>query len=339
MGNRAFIMAEGASTGIYLSWNGGRDSVEAFLQYAELSGLPPLGRKNEGLPAFVTVLVNFFGNHGLHVHLDQCDPEWPQGSDPGDNGVYVVNGFGITGRYGICGPEQQRHELDALLRSIDAAQPERDRLGAYLDAVEVATSDLQAGDQVLLPRRFGDDESSGRYREYAVLGRTAAGVPYVDMFEGQDNSKNPNALLHFETVKVLRPRVPDAEGTATSSAEAPVDSDGLTPYEQQRAAYWETQRAFRDQALDEMRRIAGSSERAARVVVQLDDAMPPRLSVTRLLAADGSELYPHETGLSGTLEQLDQVACDMELHYSDEVDSLLMRHGESGGAWAVDVRP
>ena len=36
MGNRAVITTENKKIGIYLHWNGGRDSVEAFLKYCEL---------------------------------------------------------------------------------------------------------------------------------------------------------------------------------------------------------------------------------------------------------------------------------------------------------------
>ena len=38
MGNRAIIKGHGNSLGIYLHWNGGRDSVEAFLAYCKLKG-------------------------------------------------------------------------------------------------------------------------------------------------------------------------------------------------------------------------------------------------------------------------------------------------------------
>jgi hypothetical protein len=36
MGNRAVITDNKQRIGIYLHWNGGRDSVEAFLKYCEL---------------------------------------------------------------------------------------------------------------------------------------------------------------------------------------------------------------------------------------------------------------------------------------------------------------
>ena len=36
MGNRAVITTRSKDIGVYLHWNGGRDSVEAFLKYCEL---------------------------------------------------------------------------------------------------------------------------------------------------------------------------------------------------------------------------------------------------------------------------------------------------------------
>ncbi len=38
MGNRAVITTEDKQMGVYLHWNGGRDSVEAFLDYCDLQG-------------------------------------------------------------------------------------------------------------------------------------------------------------------------------------------------------------------------------------------------------------------------------------------------------------
>ena len=48
MGNRAVItnsksfdVANSTDLGVYLHWNGGRDSVEAFLKYCKLKGYRP----------------------------------------------------------------------------------------------------------------------------------------------------------------------------------------------------------------------------------------------------------------------------------------------------------
>ena len=215
MGNRAFITAKGADLGVYLHWNGGRDSVEAFLEYARLAGLPSLGSDNTGLPAFVTMLCNFFGNDGSTVQISSTLPNRPQDSDIGDNGVYVVEGHEIVARHGARGPEQRAHSLDGMLASIDEGQPAADRLGAFLTGVETPRDQLKVGDQVYLRRIFDDGMGTGRYRVCTVLGFRPPikgrvngvnmyGVPYVDMFENQDNSENINSYICTDSVRMVR---------------------------------------------------------------------------------------------------------------------------------------
>jgi hypothetical protein len=38
MGNRAVITTEDKQLGVYVHWNGGRDSIEAFLLYCKIKG-------------------------------------------------------------------------------------------------------------------------------------------------------------------------------------------------------------------------------------------------------------------------------------------------------------
>ena len=107
MGNRAVISFDGFtdnSIGIYLHWNGGRDSVEGFLLAArELSN----GDAQYNRARLVEAIGVFFEG-GLSVGLDyvknlDCD-NW-------DNGVYVVD----TGKLEIIerryfeGQEQAHH--------------------------------------------------------------------------------------------------------------------------------------------------------------------------------------------------------------------------------------
>jgi hypothetical protein len=40
MGNRAIITNKDKKICIYLHWNGGRDSIEAFLTFCRMKGLP-----------------------------------------------------------------------------------------------------------------------------------------------------------------------------------------------------------------------------------------------------------------------------------------------------------
>lgn len=208
MGNRAVITTPGASIGTYLHWNGGRDSVTAFLRYAELAELPPLTADGRAYAQFVTVLVNFFGNDGLTVSLETVDPRRLEHASPGDNGVYLVRGHEIVGRIAAPDLEQDGHDLHEMLRAIDKAQPETDRLGDYLDATERPTESLAIGDRVWIR-----DHSSGssRYTLRTVIGHGGHapvngairnGVPYVDTFTDQDSSKNPNSYITTPTARV-----------------------------------------------------------------------------------------------------------------------------------------
>ena len=211
MGNRAFIAPRGASIGVSLQWNGGRDSVEAFLKYAELSGLPGLGPHGEGLAGLTTIIANFFGNTGYSVYLEPCSALRPEDSDPGDNGVYVIDGFEIVARHGNDGVEQRQHDLKEMLRAIDAAQPIGGRVTTLLDAEEVPTRSLKIGDKGALPRRYDEDETTGKFRAYTVLGlgsgvcngANVTGLPFVDMFDGQDNSRNPNSYIHKQVAYLV----------------------------------------------------------------------------------------------------------------------------------------
>jgi hypothetical protein len=92
MGNRAVItVAPYAETniGIYLHWNGGRESIEGFLAAAKALGMrSPGGDPTYAMARLVQIIGNFFGGStsigiGLCGELD-CDN--------GDNGTYVIGG-------------------------------------------------------------------------------------------------------------------------------------------------------------------------------------------------------------------------------------------------------
>ena len=94
MGNRAVITTPDKKMGVYLHWNGGRDSVEAFLHYCELHGFRSPDRDPYGWARLCQVIGNFFGG-GLSVGVglyDQLD------TDNWDNGVYIIEGWRIVGR-------------------------------------------------------------------------------------------------------------------------------------------------------------------------------------------------------------------------------------------------
>lgn len=220
MGNRALLVANEADIGLYLHWNGGRDSINAFLKYAEYAQLPPINENNDWLPPFITVLKNFFGNDGHVVYLESINQD-DLNNIHYDNGVYLLDGFEITERINPPHIEQDAHDLHDMLINIDKAQPPADQLGGFLHGLETSVADLRVGDRVFLPHFSNFDGQLGRYRTHTVLGfadndsnnplahrERFKGKPYVDMFDKQDNALNPNSYITTDTVRVVVDPVP-----------------------------------------------------------------------------------------------------------------------------------
>ena len=86
MGNRAVISFENQKTGIYLHWNGGEDSVRAFLDCAKSLGVRDPISDSYGVARLTQIIGNFFGGT-LSVGLGDLES---LDCDNQDNGVYVV---------------------------------------------------------------------------------------------------------------------------------------------------------------------------------------------------------------------------------------------------------
>ena len=130
MGNRAVIgwtdhnnELHSDSVGVYLHWNGGRDSVEAFLAYCKACGFRSPSEDSYGVARFVQVVANFFGSSGggLGIGVDRIDR---LDADNGDNGLYVCNGWKIVDRKYFDGEEQNEHDMLSMLEEINLRQPE-----------------------------------------------------------------------------------------------------------------------------------------------------------------------------------------------------------------------
>ena len=128
MGNRAVITTkanmDNNGVGVYLHWNGGRDSVRAFLKYCELKGYRAPSDDNYGWARLCQVIGNFFGGGsslGIDTvnHLD-CN-NW-------DNGVYLIEGWEIVGRMYFEGEEQDEYDLVGMLKTINDSMPESERI-------------------------------------------------------------------------------------------------------------------------------------------------------------------------------------------------------------------
>ena len=127
MGNRAVITTKEEKLGVYLHWNGGRDSVEGFLKYCKLKEYRRPENDDYGWARLCQVIGNYFGGSlsvgiGNYNELD---------TDNGDNGVYIIENWEIVGRkYFDNSEEQQEYNINEMLFDIDSAQPARERLGS-----------------------------------------------------------------------------------------------------------------------------------------------------------------------------------------------------------------
>jgi len=133
MGNRAVITGskalsiEGSNDlGVYVHWNGGRDSVEAFLEYCKLQGFRSPERDSYGYARLVQVIANFFGAGGLSIGVEKC---CNLDCDNWDNGVYVIENWEIVDRKYFEGSEQDGYNRIEMLLEIDECQPLSMQLG------------------------------------------------------------------------------------------------------------------------------------------------------------------------------------------------------------------
>lgn len=132
MGNRAVIttanredIKDSSEIGVYIHWNGGRDSVEAFLTYCKFKGYRPPEQDNHGWARLCQVIANFFGGD-CSIGIDKCNN---LDCDNRDNGVYVIRDWEIVDRKYFSGAEQCGYDLEEMLNAIDESQPVKEQLG------------------------------------------------------------------------------------------------------------------------------------------------------------------------------------------------------------------
>ena len=129
MGNRAVITTkenfENNGIGVYVHWNGGRDSVEAFLDYCKRKGYRSLtSDPHYGFARLIQVIGNFFGGDAS-VGVDTVDS---LDCDNYDNGVYIVDGWDIVDRKYFSGSEQYHYDRTEMLGAINEAQPKGEQI-------------------------------------------------------------------------------------------------------------------------------------------------------------------------------------------------------------------
>lgn len=150
MGNRAVITNKDEEFGVYLHWNGGRDSVEAFLKYCEIAGFRDLtSDPSYGFARLTQVITNWFGGGlscGVNV-LKKLD------CDNFDNGLYIVDGWKIVGRKYHDGPEQQEYDLLGMLLDIDSKQSQHigeEEIKKYLKEHPVAKEEKKEEEDIVV---------------------------------------------------------------------------------------------------------------------------------------------------------------------------------------------
>lgn len=209
MGNRAVITTkenfENNGIGIYLHWNGGYDSVSAFLKYCELKGYRSPSVDCYGYARLCQVIGNFFGGStsiGINT-IDKLD------CDNYDNGVYIIEDWNIVDRKYFDGAEQMNYELEEMLLDIDNCMPINEQLGDYLKANEIPTEELEIGDTVVIMGYDGKSQKQkvmGFGEDKFVNGTNVKDKPYVDLYGDNENNFdwNINNYILKDTVKVLK---------------------------------------------------------------------------------------------------------------------------------------
>lgn len=133
MGNRAVITTKSKRIGVYLHWNGGRDSVEAFLKYCELQGFRWPEDDCYGWARLCQIISNYFDG-SLSIGIDEYNK---LDTNNGDNGVYIIEKWQIVERLYHNYPEQYEYDLKKMLKKIDESQPENMQLFKNISAENI----------------------------------------------------------------------------------------------------------------------------------------------------------------------------------------------------------
>lgn len=205
MGNRAIVKPVGKNVGVYLHWNGGVESVVAFLEYCKLKGYRDFGGQYSdgyGIARFAQVVGNFFGG-GLSVGIETDVNETEEAAEWMDNGIYIIDGWDIVKRIGAPDDRIPEPEQDMLL-FIDSKQPVSEQLGEeFITAEVVDAKELNIGDAVFVQKYEGKPDLhvvAGIAPPDTIRnGRNVDGLPYVDLYgRDGDYSWNINNYLNGE---------------------------------------------------------------------------------------------------------------------------------------------
>lgn len=201
MGNRAVITTKAMDIGVYLHWNGGRDSVEAFLRYCKEKGYRPPETDCYGWARLCQVIGNFFGGSNS-IGIDKVER---LNCNNGDNGMYIIENWEIVGRKCFDGREQNEYRLLDMLLAIDECQPLSEQLGkVWLTAKDYTPGELSIGDTVLI---FEGIE--GCVLGFPIVGNVTEGDKsywLINRWNDENPARNKNNWVCYydDTVKAIK---------------------------------------------------------------------------------------------------------------------------------------
>jgi len=137
MGNRAVICTEDKTLGVYVHWNGGRSSVEAFLLYCKLKGYRCPENDCYGWARLCQVIGNFFGGE-YSVGIDRYDR---LDTDNGDNGTYIIKNWQIIGKEFEPLDKLDIEQVKNMLETINSSMPKQEQLN--INDLYIAADELQ----------------------------------------------------------------------------------------------------------------------------------------------------------------------------------------------------
>ena len=138
MGNRAVICTEDKTLGVYVHWNGGRNSIEGFLLYCKLKGYRAPENDCYGWARLCQVIGNFFGGENS-VGIDRYDR---LDTDNGDNGTYIIKDWQIVGKEFEPLDTLNIEQVKDVLAGINGSMPTSEQLD--VDVLYKAADELQA---------------------------------------------------------------------------------------------------------------------------------------------------------------------------------------------------
>lgn len=218
MGNRAVIIEKGKLKGVYLHWNGGRDSIKPILFYCA-----NFMKEDDALDTFefVCKCIGFEPKAFENYNVTDCNN--------GDNGVYIIDDkYEIIGRMYAPIKEQNEYDFVEFLLGIDKEMPKHYRKGKdfilkYLSLIrsdeldidfDINMQTLNKGSVIYYRNEFWTIIGKNNEKEQWCNGINIQNMPFFnytenygkndDFYVPDENiekiSHNPNSYVHYKYV-------------------------------------------------------------------------------------------------------------------------------------------